>query len=443
MSEWQPMKIETFALAKGGKRLPKGEKLTSEVTNHPYIRVVDFIDGIIATEKIQYIPDAVFPSIRKYTVNTNNVLVSIVGTIGLVALVPPELDGANLTENAAKILIIDQAVNNKFIAWYLKSPAGQHEIHRNTVGSTQLKLPLYGIKNIDVILPPLTEQKAIAHILGTLDDKIDLNRRMNATLEAMAQALFKSWFVDFDPVRAKMDGRPSTGSGQALGMDAPTAALFPDRLVDSGTELGEIPEGWEVGHLPDIIDINPVRRLAKGDHAQYLEMANMPTKGFRAEAWYPRPYNSGMRFTNGDTLVARITPCLENGKTAFIDFLDDGEIAWGSTEYIVLRPKEPLPPQYAYFLARTDDFRSFAIKGMTGTSGRQRVSGSTLEHYQVVQPDTNVAKIFGEAIRPLMKKVKSNSEQSQILATLRDTLLPRLMSGELRVGEAEEMVEGE
>ena len=121
------------------------------------------------------------------------------------------------------------------------------------------------------MVPPLPEQRAIAHILGTLDDKIELNRRMNETLEAMARALFKSWFVDFDPVRAKMEGRWRPGESLP-GLPAHLYDLFPDRLVDS--ELGEIPEGWEVKALGDVVELNPRETLRKGTMAPYLDMAS-------------------------------------------------------------------------------------------------------------------------------------------------------------------------
>lgn len=187
---------------------------------------------------------------------------------------------------------------------------------------------------------------------------------MNRTLEAQARAIFKSWFVDFDPVRAKMEGR------QPAGMDAETAALFPDAFEAS--ELGLIPKEWNVKPLPEIIEVNPKRSLSKGQIAPYLDMKNMPTQGHKPNEWIDRVLKSGTKFINGDTLIARITPCLENGKTAFVDFLQDGQVGWGSTEYLVFRPKSPLPVEFGYYLARSEDFRAYAIQNMTGSSGRQR-----------------------------------------------------------------------
>ncbi|MDI6858011.1 MAG: restriction endonuclease subunit S [Dehalococcoidia bacterium] len=289
-----------------------------------------------------------------------------------------------------------------------------------------------------VRVPPLPEQRAIAHILGTLDDKIELNRRMTETLEAMARALFKSWFVDFEPVRAKMEGRWRRGESLP-GLPAHLHDLFPARLVDS--ELGEIPEGWEVASLPELIEINPPRVLRKGEIAPYLDMANMPTRGHAPSDIVERAFGSGMRFTNGDTLVAPITPCLENGKTAFVDFLQNGQIGWGSTEYIVLRPRPPLPEEFAYCLARSDTFREFAIQSMTGTSGRQRVQADSLAHFPLPRVPEPVAEAFGCAIKPLFARSSAAVRESRTLVALRDALLPKLISGELRVQDAERFLE--
>ena len=282
------------------------------------------------------------------------------------------------------------------------------------------------VEGLEIELPPLPEQRAIARVLGALDDKIELNRRMNETLEAMARALFKSWFVDFDPVRAKAEGHDP-------GLPDHIADLFPDRLVDS--ELGEIPEGWEAVPLPGLMEVNPPRSLCRGAVAPYLDMANMPTEGHAPDRVIDRPFGSGMRFANGDTLVARITPCLENGKTAYIDFLEQGQIGWGSTEYIVLRPKPPLPCEFAYCLARSDRFREFAIQNMTGTSGRQRVPAKALAQFVLPSPPDTVGTVFGRLIRPLIARASEAVSEARTLCALRDALLPGLVSGQLRARE--------
>ena len=219
-------------------------------------------------------------------------------------------------------------------------------------------------------------------------------------------------------------------------MDPEIVALFPDRFVDSA--LGEIPAGWEVKALPELIEVNPKRSLQKGEVAPYLDMANMPTKGHVPDTVTDRPFKSGMRFANGDTLVARITPCLENGKTAYVDFLGDGEIGWGSTEYIVMQPKPPLPNEFAYCLARSDRFRGFAIQNMTGTSGRQRVPAKSLS--QFMPPLTTRAgscKLWKTASNRFLRGPTGPFASPRCLAVLRDMLLHKLVSGEIRLRDAD------
>jgi type I restriction enzyme S subunit len=238
--------------------------------------------------------------------------------------------------------------------------------------------------------------------------------------------------VDFEPVNAKRDGR------KPVGMDDATAALFPEHFQE--TEMGPVPAGWEVRRLPLAIEVNPRRVLQQGTLAPYLDMQNMPTASALPEDWSYREVASGMRFKNHDTLVARITPCLENGKTAYVDFLEENQVGWGSTEYIVLSPKVPLPSSYDYFLSRTDDFRSFAIANMTGSSGRQRVPASCLDNYYVAVPDAPIAADFGRLADRYLADIRAKLNQNRSLSRLRDTLLPQFLSGQLRVGQAENLV---
>jgi len=353
----------------------------------------------------------------------NAVMLSSRAPIGYVAIAAKPI----ATNQGFRSLVLKSGYDHEFMYYWLT--ANIEELERHASGSTFKELSGSSLKKIQVRLPcDLAEQRAIAHILGTLDDKIELNRRMNETLEAMARALFQSWFVDFDPVRAKAEGHDP-------GLPKHIANLFPDRLVDS--ELGEIPEGWGVALLPDMIEVNPVRPLRKGDIAPYLDMSNMPTYGHAPAEVIERPFGSGMRFTNGDTLVARITPCLENGKTAFVDFLQDGQIGWGSTEYIVLHPKSPLPEEFAYCLARSEGFRDFAIQSMTGSSGRQRVPAEALGHFQLAAPPPAVAESFGRHAKPLLSRAGAAVCESRTLAALRDVLLPKLISGAIRLKDAE------
>lgn len=206
------------------------------------------------------------------------------------------------------------------------------------------------------------------------------------TLKAAAmasQALFKSWFVDFDPVRAKAEGR------EPEGLSTEAARLFPNAFEMS--PQGEIPKGWRLVTLSEAFEINPSRKLPKGSVAPYLDMAKVRTSGHTVEQAIDREAGSGSKFSNGDTLLARITPCLENGKTAFVDFLPEGQVGWGSTEFVVLRPRRPLPVYHGYLLCRHDTFREHAIQSMSGTSGRQRIQNDVLGRYPVALPTEAVS----------------------------------------------------
>ena len=343
-----------------------------------------------------------------------------------------------LSQNLMKVTVNPTRADPLYFFYFFRSPLGQHEIlsRVNPTGVPCISKPLTSLREFSVRFPrDIVTQQAISCMLGALDDKIELNRRMNWTLEAMARTIFKSWFVDFDPVRARANG------GQPPGLASHIAALFPGSFEDS--ELGKIPKGWKAFDLPDLIEINPTRRLAKGTKAAYLDMASMPTEGHCPESWIERDFGSGMRFMNGDTLVARITPCLENGKTAYVDFLKDNEIGWGSTEYIVLRPHEPIPAVFAYLLARSSDFRLFAIQRMTGSSGRQRVQADSLATYQLASPalDSKIFEAFEKAVNLYFMRIHFSMRETRILKDLRDALLPKLIAGDLRVPDAERIVE--
>ena len=314
-------------------------------------------------------------------------------------------------------------VDGKYLFYALKTREAQQQFHAYANGVTRFGLRKADIGLVEFPLPPLEEQRAIARVLGALDDKIELNRRMSETLEGMARALFRSWFVDFDPVCAKAEGRPS-------GLPPDLDALFPASFEES--ELGEIPAGWEVTTLGEVIEVNPPRQIRRGDVATHVEMAALPTSGPHVAYWTERAFTSGSRFARGDTLLARITPSLENGKTAFVDFLDDGETGWGSTEFIVLRPKSPWPREIAYMMAREPDFREHAIVNMTGTSGRQRVPVEAVATYPIAVPPEGVAEAYGRLARPSFERSTHLRDESRDLAEQRDALLPQLVSGELR-----------
>ena len=234
-------------------------------------------------------------------------------------------------------------------------------------------------------------QKKIAGILSKIDDKIELNRQINDNLEQQAQAAFNNIIVQYSEC--------------------------------------------ETINLSEIAVLNPKRAIAKGTLARSIEMAQLPTSGSFPAGWDMKEYNGGMKFQNGDTLMARITPCLENGKVAYINFLEENEVAFGSTEYIVIASKGAIAPEVFYFLTRYNDFVDFAVKNMNGSSGRQRVSAETIGTYKlpIISPEDMV--ILETIAKEALNKIKYNSLENIRLSEIRDTLLPKLMSGELEINE--------
>lgn len=371
--------------------------------------------------------------VRRAAPRAGDIVMTREAPMGDVCMVPQKLRCC-LGQRQVLLRPDPDKIDGRFLLFALQSPYVQDQIAWNEgTGSTVSNLRIPVLEALKIPTPPLKRQREIATFLGALDDRIALLRETNATLEAIAQALFTSWFVDFDPVRAKQEGRIPEG------MDEATAELFPDGIEES--ELGPVPQGWRVTGLADAFDINPKRQLKKAVSAPYLDMASLATSGHCVETPKQRDMGSGAKFRNGDTLLARITPCLENGKSAFVDFLADEQIGWGSTEFLVLRPKAPLPEYFGYLLCRHPAFRDRAIQSMSGTSGRQRVQNDVLGRYLLAVPDENVASAFASVVEPLQRSIAMNHQMALTLVALRDELLPRLISSQLRLPDTAEMAD--
>ena len=275
--------------------------------------------------------------------------------------------------------------NTKFLYYFLRNL----NLNKIAQGSSHPLITQTLLNSLDIfICNNVAKQKAITEVLSSLDDKIDLLHRQNKTLENMAQTLFQKWFID------------------------------------------DADEAWGEKKLGEIIDINPKYSLKKGTSAPYLDMSNMNVNSHTPLNWYNRLFKSGIRFQNGDTLFARITPCLENGKTCFVDFLKKNETGWGSTEYIVMRSKPNVPLFLSYVIAKNNTFRDYAISTMIGTSGRQRDQAKDLKEYPIDIPPPTILEKFSKQCDGIALRLKNNTLQICALNATRDTLLPKLMNGE-------------
>ncbi|MFQ2637088.1 restriction endonuclease subunit S [Aeromonas caviae] len=288
---------------------------------------------------------------------------------------------------------------------------------------------------LELDVPPKHEQLAISRILGTLDDKIELNRRQNETLEAMARALFKAWFVDFEPVRAKLEGRWQRG--QSLpGLPAHLYDLFPDRLVES--ELGEIPEGWEMRSLDSI-----------ANYLNGLALQKFPPEG--DDEFLPVIKIAQLRAgnTNGaDRASARIKPeyVVVDGDVLFswsgsleVEVWNGGR---GALNQHLFKVTSNTVPKWFYFFATRHHLQSFRAIAADKATTMGHIQRKHLTDARVAVASPEGMKKFDIAIAPLFDQLVSNAQQSRSLAQLRDTLLPKLISGELRVGDADKYLRG-
>lgn len=415
-------KIGSGATPRGGKE--------SYLATGPYslIRSQNIYNDGFARAGLAYISEEQAAALANVDVRPGDVLVNITGdSVARACQVDARVLPARVNQHVAIVRPKKQTLDPTFLRyWFVTSETQNHLLALASAGATRPALTKAMLENLTVPAPNIDKQRAIAAVLSALDDKIELNRRMTETLEASARALFRDWFVDFGPTRAKAEGRPAYLAPDLW-------SLFPDRFGDDG-----LPEGWRTGVLADIIDVSPSEPLKRGVAAPYLDMAALPTSGPNAQPAVEREYASGTRFRNGDALLARITPCLENGKTAFVQHLPENTVGWGSTEFIVLRSIWPVPESVAYLIARDDDFRRHAIRSMTGTSGRQRASADAVAAYPMALPlDESLWRYLSPPLDSAFERIRRNAGVSDALTKTRNGLLPKLMSGELSVRDAE------
>ena len=296
-------------------------------------------------------------------------------------------------------------------------------------GSGQPLLNQTIISQISATIPSLSEQRRIAHILGTLDDKIELNRQMNETLEAIARTIFKSWFVDFDPVRAKMEGR------MPAGMDAATATLFPSAFQDS--PLGKIPKEWEVGTLGGIAA--NVRQSAKASEINsnecYIGLEHMPRRSIALSEWQTADGlgSNKYHFRKGEILFGKLRPYFHKVGVAPLDGVC-------STDILVIQPIDSEWFGIVLGFVSSDEFIAYTNAYSVGTR-MPRTNWKDMSKYEIALPQVEVSQKYTEFIRPFIERIIENIHQSRTLSQIRDTLLPKLLSGEIRVDDKDERLE--
>lgn len=280
--------------------------------------------------------------------------------------------------------VIDNSIlNEDYLMMWFRRPEFDRICWLHTDGSVRGGITWNDICRLELPIPPIENQLEIVNSYKAITERIALKQKINDNLEATAQAYFDSLFFD--------ESEPNCT-------------------------------------LADIALVNPVRPLAKGVEARYFEMATLPTNGCIPTGDFIKPYNGGVRFINGDTLIARITPCLENGKAAYINILEDNEVAFGSTEYIVFASKGNMPSSFYYFLIRNAKFVTFALQFMNGSSGRQRVSGEELASFPLCRPSCENLEAFDKVASLVLEQMKDNTYEIQKLKQLQEVIAATISS---------------
>lgn len=404
--EWKEVRLGDVCEIKGGKRLPKGINLITQKNSHPYIRVRDLGKSktLELNSSYEYVDEITQKQIQRYITLKGDILISIVGTIGLIAIVGGSLNGANLTENCVKLVKLDN-IDSEYLYYYLKSPLGQQNISRGTVGAVQAKLPIKNIQEFNINCPVLiSDQRRIASILSSLDRKIELNNNINADLEEMAQAIFKNWFVDFEPFK---DGK----------------------FVDS--ELGMIPEGWKVGTLGDITK-NKSAKVKERNDVKVLSPVTTGELVLSEEYFTKQVFSSSIakyKIVNKGNFA--YNPARVNiGSLGRNEFDFDGCV---SPVYVVFSVLDGYENYFDLF--RKTDFFKDSVASLAIGGVRQSLSYDDLSSIEVIIPSENAVEEFNNLYNQMKKTIKANKLENSRLSLLRDTLLPRLMSGELEVPE--------
>ena len=311
------------------------------------------------------------------------------------------------TNQACSAMLVDEEkCDSRYFFYALKGR--RHLLLKVASGGAQRNLSGKLIKEFKLPVPPLPVQRQIAGVLSAYDELMENSERRICILETTARALHREWFVHY---------------------------RFPGHETHPhvASPLGDIPKGWEVKRVPESVHVNPRVTVPRDGEKPFVPMGCLSSDSMLISDIESRAGNSGAKSQNGDTLFARITPCLENGKTGFVQFLPDADaVACGSTEFIVLRSRT-LTPEFVYCVARSDAFRGVAIKSMSGATGRQRVQEQCFDDFQIAQPPRALIDQFSAIVAPTFRLIYKLHLQIQNLRQTRDLLLPRLLSGQVNL----------
>ncbi|OCB04007.1 hypothetical protein BBC27_00185 [Acidithiobacillus ferrivorans] len=422
----------TYGVVQPGQNLPTGL---------PMLRVNNFRGHSLDLSEVMRIAPEIEAKYERTRIQAGDVLITIVGSVGQVAIVSNELSGWNIARAVAMIRPKESELS-RWIAFVLRSPFAQYQLGVAANTTVQTTINLKDLRELRIPFPAKDERRAIAHILGTLDDKIENNRKTAKTLEAMAQAIFQSWFVDFDPVRAKMAGEPPESICKRLKITPEILDLFPDRLVDS--ELGEIPEGWRVGVFGDFADIVGGSTPSTNKPEYWLSgIHSWATPKDLSRLTMPVLLSTENKITDAGLqhISSRLLPAgtVLLSSRAPIGYIAIAEIPVAINQgFIALKPHNY---EYCIFLLFLIKHNMEEIISRANGSTFLEISKAKFRPISVVSPAEGILQSFAKLAMPLFLRIVSIEKMTRILAVQRDTLLPKLISGEIRVPEAEHLIE--
>jgi len=441
MSEWREYRLADICVPRQGIQTgPFGSQLHKKDyvnSGTPIITVEHLCNNRITTQNLPMVSDSDKQRLCKYTLKKGDIVFSRVGSVDRRALIRQEQEGWLFSGRCLRVRLDTTKADPAFVSFQFGLETFKEYMRSIAVGATMPSLNTQLLSHVKILLPPLSEQKAIAHILGSLDDKIELNRRMNETLEAMARAIFKDWFVDFGPTRAKIEGR-------APYLPEPIWSLFPD-AIDPQSGL---PVGWEKKPLPEVIDFK---------------------EGPGIRNWQYTNSEEGTRFINIRCIqdndlnlktANRITNDEANGKYSHFHLREwdivvstSGTLGRSAivrkehlplvlnTSVIRFRPIDQKITKSFLFLYLNSPYFLEELMAMASGSVQKNFGPMHLKKMRVLTPPFDLVCQFEKRAGSLLNKVICNRSESDSLAELRDRLLPKLMSGQIRVKDAEKLVE--
>jgi type I restriction enzyme, S subunit len=414
--DWKVNKLNDVADVKGGKRIPIGYNLEERENGHPYITVSDMGTRGIIKENLKYVPISLVEELKSYRIYSNELYISVAGTLGLIGEIPKELEGANLTENADKIINIK--IDKKYLFYYMKSRYIQGIIDKEKTTNAQPKLALQRIRDFNILIPNNEEQQKIAHILSKVDCNIEKTEQIIEKYQKIKKGLMNDLLTG--KVRIK-DGK-----------------MYKESEFKEVEGAGKIPKDWESGVFVKLAYINPKKdteNLSKDDLVTFIAMedttedASIVNGTDKRLSFVEKGYTY---FKENDILFAKITPCLENGKGGLATNLTNG-IGFGSTEFHVLRSKKDESIQFLYQHSKSDRMRKKAASLMIGSAGQQRIQKEFFEQYIIGIPSYHEQYMIGEILYKQDQLIEKEQQYLEKLKKLKAGLMEDLLTGKVRV----------